>query len=382
MPRSALFLSLLVPCLGLLLLLSVSRAEAAGAARAEAQKSAYGKMPDGTAVDLYTLTNAAGMKAKLITYGTIVTELHAPDRQGKMADVVLGCDDLKSYLAGHPSFGCTVGRFANRIANGRFTLDGKEYQLAKNNGPNHLHGGRKGFDKAVWKAETVPAKDGAAVRFTHRSPDGDEGYPGNLDVEVTFTLTDKNELRIDYKATTDKATPVNLTNHSYFNLAGPASGDVLGHEMMLAADKYTPSDATLIPTGKIEPVKGTPLDFTTPTPVGKRLNELKGDPVGYDHNYVLRGGEGKGPHLGARVREPKTGRVLEMFTTEPGVQLYTGNFLDGKVKGKGTAYKRHQGFCLEAQHFPDSVNRPEFPSVILKPGETYTQTTVYKFSSE
>jgi aldose 1-epimerase len=355
------------------------RAEGGEKMQATITKSDFGKTPDGTAVDLYTLTNANGVKAKIITYGALLTELLVPDRDGKLDDVVLGFDDLKGYLGGHPYFGAIVGRVTNRIAKGKFTLDGKEYHLAVNNGPNSLHGGLKGFDKVVWKAEQVPAADGVAVKFTYVSPDGEEGYPGNLSAAVTYTLTNQNEVKIDYLATTDKATPVNLTNHSYFNLADPRSGDVLGHELMLAADEYTPSDDTLIPTGELKSVKGTPLDFTTPTPIGARINQLKGDPIGYDHNYVLRGG-GKSLALAARVREPKTGRVLEMYTTEPGVQFYTGNFLDGTLKGKGVVYHKHQGFCLEAQHYPDSVNHPEFPSVILRPGKTYTQTTVYKFS--
>ena len=349
--------------------------------RASVEKKAFGQTPDSRAVDEFVLTNANGLKAKVITYGAILTELDVPDRDGKLGDVVLGYDDLKGYLAGHPYFGATVGRVANRIAKGKFTLDGKEYTLAVNNGPNTLHGGKKGFDKVVWKAEPVAAADGAAVKFTYRSPDGEEGYPGNLTTSVTYTLTDQNELRLDYTATTDKPTPVNLTNHTYFNLAEPASGDILGHELMLAADQYTPVDSTLIPTGEIKPVKGTPLDFTTPTPIGARIAQLKGEPGGYDHNFVVRGG-GQSPALAARVREPNTGRVMEMFTTEPGVQFYTGNFLDGSIKGKGgVVYKKHQGFCLEAQHFPDSVNHANFPSMILRPGKTYTQTTVYRFSA-
>jgi aldose 1-epimerase len=338
---------------------------------------------DGTPVEIYTLTNDHGMKARIMTYGGIVSELHVPDRDGKPADVVLGFDDLKGYLAGHPYFGCIVGRVANRIAKGTFTLDGKEYKVAVNNGPNALHGGLKGFDKVVWKVGKTGTGDGKVfLELTYLSKDGEEGYPGNLSATVTYTLTNDNELRIDYRATTDKATPVNLTNHSYFNLAGPASGDILGHEMMLAAEKYTPVDDTLIPTGEIKPVRGTPLDFTSPHKIGERIDQLKGDPVGYDHNFVLDGG-GKKLALGARVHDPKTGRVMEMYTTEPGVQFYTGNFLDGSVKGKGgVVYRKHQGFCLEAQHFPDSVNHPNFPSVILRPGQTYAQTTVYKFSAK
>jgi aldose 1-epimerase len=347
--------------------------------KASVEKKSFGTTADGTAVDLYVLTNASGVKAKLITYGALLTEMDVPDRDGKMADVVLGFDNLAAYLAGHPMFGATVGRVANRIGGAKFTLDGKEYKLAANDGPNTLHGGKKGFDKAVWKAEAKEVPDGVSVRFTHRSPDGDEGYPGNLDVAVTYTLTNKNELKIDYTATTDKATPVNLTHHSYFNLSGGQAADVLGHELMLTADKYTPVNDKLIPTGKIESVKGTPLDFTKPTVIGSRFDQLKGDPIGYDHNYVLPS-EGKSLALAARVVEPTSGRVLEMYTTEPGVQLYTGNFLDGKLKGKGgTVYGKHAGFCLEAQHFPDAVHHPEFPSIILRPGKTYTQTTVYKF---
>jgi aldose 1-epimerase len=346
------------------------------------EKKPFGKTDDGTPVDLYILTNGRGMTAKVMTYGAILTELDVPDKDGKPEDVVLGFDDLKGYLAGHPFFGATVGRVANRIAKGRFTLNGKEYKLAVNNGPNALHGGKKGFDKMVWKAEPVKAASGVAVKFTYKSPDGEEGYPGNLTATVTYTLTTKNELRLDYTATTDKATPVNLSNHSYFNLAGPRSGDILGHEMMLAADKYTPVDETLIPTGEIKPVRGTPLDFTKPTAIGARIAQMKGKPGGYDHNFVLNGG-GKRLALAARVHDPKSGRVMEMYTTEPGVQFYTGNFLDGSNKGKGgVVYKKHQGFCLEAQHFPDSVNHPNFPSTILEPGKTYKQTTIYKFSAQ
>jgi aldose 1-epimerase len=349
------------------------------------QKTAFGKTGDGTPVEAYVLSNGAGMKAKVITYGATLTELHVPDRDGKFDDVVLGFDDLKGYLDGHPFFGSTVGRVANRIAKGKFTLDGKEYTLAINNKPNSLHGGNKGFDKVVWKAEVLPeVADGVAVKFTYKSPDGEEGYPGTLTATVTYTLTEQNELKLDYTATTDKATPVNLTNHSYFNLAGPKSGDVLGHELMVTADKYTPTDETLIPTGEIKSVKGTPLDFTTPATIGSRIEQLKGkgDPGGYDHNFVLNS-EGKKLALAARVSEPKTGRILELSTTEPGVQFYTGNFLDGKTKGKGgVAYGKHQGFCLECQHFPDSVNHANFPSTILMPGKTYTQTTVHKFSAK
>jgi aldose 1-epimerase len=340
----------------------------------------FGKTADGAPVELYVLKNGK-MTAKVMTYGAILTELDVPDRDGKVADVVLGFDNLAGYLAGHPYFGATTGRVANRIAGGKFTLDGHEFKLAVNNGPNSLHGGLKAFDKVVWKAEDASGPGGPAVKLTYLSPDGEEGYPGNLAVTVTYTVTSDNELKIDYTAVTDKATPLNLTNHSYFNLAGPASGDILGHELMLAADQYTLADETFIPTGKLAPVKGTALDFTSPATIGSRLGELSGDPRGYDHNYVLRG-DGKAPALGARAFDASSGRVMEMFTTEPGVQFYTANFLDGSLTGKGgVAYKKHQGFCLEAQHFPDSIHHAEFPSTVLRPGEKYTQTTIYKFST-
>jgi len=345
--------------------------------KATIQRTAFGKLSDGTAVELFTLRNANGLVAKITNYGTIITELHVPDRNGNLGDIVLGFDNLAQYLQGHPCFGCTVGRVANRIARGRFVLDGKTYALAINDGLNHLHGGLKGFDKVLW--QTTPLK-GAAVKFAYTSPDGEEGYPGTLAVEVTMSLTDANELRIDYSAAADKPTPVNLTNHSYFNLAG--QGDVLAHELMLAADYYTPADAQLIPTGQVATVRGTPLDFTAPQPVGSRFSQLRGEPVGYDNNFVLNGG-GKTLGLAARVCDPGSGRVLELSTTQPGVQLYTANFLDGSLTGKhGAVYRRHAALCLEAQHFPDSVNQPKFPSIILRPGQTYRQTTVHKFTTK
>jgi aldose 1-epimerase len=341
------------------------------------QKSSFGSLPNGTGVDLFTLTNAAGIVARIASYGTIITELQVPDRNGTLADVVLGFDNLAQYLKGHPYFGCTVGRVANRIAKDRFTLDGKTYSLAVNNGPNHLHGGLVGFDKVVWKPEIL---GGATIKFTHLSRDGDEGYPGNLKLAVVIQLTDIGELVIDYTAETDKPTPVNLTNHSYFNLAG--RGDVLGHEIQLAADYYTPADEHSIPTGEIAAVNGGPMDFTTPHAIGSRFAELKATPVGYDNNYIINGG-GRGLAFAARVREPVSGRVMEVFTTEPGVQFYTANYLDGSLVGKqGQVYRQHSGFCLETQHFPNSVNQPEFPSVILRPGQVYRQTTVYKFSAK
>ncbi len=353
-----------------------------GAAMASLDKQDFGKTADGTPVDLYTLTNAHGMIVKVMTYGGIVTQIVVPDRNGKMGDVVLGFDSLDEYLAGDPYFGATVGRVGNRIAKGKFTLDGQEYTLATNNGPNALHGGLKGFDKVVWQAAPISTGDEPSVRMTYLSKDGEEGYPGNLKAEVTFTVTKDNALRIDYKATTDKATPINLTNHSYFNLSGCDDGNILGHRLLLAADRYTPVDDTLIPTGELAPVKGTPFDFTKMTAIGRRIDKTGGNPVGYDHNFVLNSGGGR-LALAARVVDPRSGRVLEMLTTQPGVQFYTGNFLDGTIKGKGgTVYNQYQAFCLEAQHFPDSVNQPKFPSTILRPGKTYRQTTVYKFSTK
>jgi aldose 1-epimerase len=340
----------------------------------------WGATRDGTSVKRFTLTNQNGMTARLTSYGAILTELQVPDRQGQLTNVVLGFDNLERYLQGHPAFGTTVGRVANRIAHARFTLDGQEYQLAANHGAHHLHGGIKGFDKVVWETKVLPAKhNSASVQFTHLSPDGEEGYPGNLSVVVLYTLTDDNELRIDYHATTDQPTILNLTNHSYFNLAG--HGDVLDHELLIEADRYTVADRDLIPTGEIAPVKGTPLDFTQPTRIGARIDELKPQPNGYDHNYVLNSG-GSSLALAARASEPNSGRVLEVFTTEPGVQLYTGNWLDGRIEGiGGVTYVRHGGFCLETQHFPDSINHPEFPSTVLRPGQTFQSTTAFKFST-
>lgn len=354
---------------------------------------------DGRTIEVYTLTNNNGMQAKVITYGALLTHLFVPQKQGQQGDVVLGFDDFDSYLKGHPYFGATVGRVANRIAKGRFTLNGKEYKLATNNGPNALHGGIKGFDKVIWTAKVVSRPEGPAVQFHYTSPDGEEGYPGTLKVNVIYILTGNNELRLEYAATCDQPTPVNLTHHSYFNLAG--EGDVLGHELYIAADEYTPVDETLIPTGQLASVKSTPLDFTQPTTIGARIAQLKGEPGGYDHNFVLRAPPKEdvvtvplavGPHevhlpripnmrLAATVYEPRTGRVMDVLTTEPGLQFYSGNFLDGSNVGKGKVkYLKHHGFCLETQHFPDAVNHPNFPSTILKPGQNYSQTTLYRFS--
>jgi len=338
----------------------------------------WGKTPDGTVVHLFTLTNRQGVVAKVTSFGAILTELRVPDRAGRPANVVLGFDNLDQYVKGHPAFGATIGRFANRIAKARFSIDGVEYKVAANSGANHIHGGRQGFDKRVWQARPLLPKDReAAVEFSYVSQDGEEGYPGNLKVTVTYTLTDSGELRIDYRASTDKATPINLTNHSYFNLAG--SGDVRDQELMINADRYTPADGELIPTGEIASVKGTPLDFTKPLKIGARIEQLKPQPGGYDHNYVINGDPGT-LRLAARATEPRSGRVMEVSTTEPGVQLYTGNWLDGKVKGvDGVVYPRHGGFCLETQHYPDSVNKSMFPSPILRPGQTFNSTTVFKF---
>jgi aldose 1-epimerase len=347
--------------------------------KASVSKKVFGKSPVGKRIDLFTLTNTNGLVAKITNFGTIITELQVPDRRGKIGNIVLGFDNLQQYLAGNPSYlGCTVGRVANRTAKGRFQIDGKKYKLAVNNGPHHLHGGARGFDKVVWSAEIVHGRE-AAVAFTYLSRDGEEGYPGNLDVTVLMTLTTGDELRIDYTATTDRATPVNLTNHSYFNLAG--GGNVLDHELKVAAKAYIPVDATSIPTGKQVPVAGTAFDFTKRKPIGRDFARLTGKPIGYDQNFVLNGQVQRLKSC-ASVYERTTGRVLEVRTTEPGVQVYTGNWLDGTQCGHGGIYyTQHSGLCLETQHFPDSLHHPRFPSTILRPEQTYTQTTIYKFST-
>ena len=343
----------------------------------------FGTTGDGTAVDVFTLRNSAGVEMRAITYGGIITSLKVPDRSGAMGDIVLGFDSLDGYLKGHPFFGAIVGRYGNRIGKGRFTLDGTSYSLATNNGPNHLHGGVRGFDKFVWQAEPMSGRTG--VVFSRTSPDGEEGYPGNLTLRVSYELTDRNELVVDYHATTDKATPVNLTQHSYFNLAGDGAGDILQHRVLINADRYTPVDGALIPTGELAPVKGTPFDFTTATPIGARIGDnnaqLKNG-QGYDHNWVLNR-NADGLSLAARVVEPASGRTLEVSTTEPGIQFYTGNFLDGTLTGKGGhVYQRRNGFCMETQHFPDSPNKPNFPSTIVKPGQEYSSKTVFTLGVE
>jgi aldose 1-epimerase len=343
------------------------------------EKAAFGQTADGTAIESYTIYNSQGASAKLITYGATVAELHVPDKNGKMGDVVLGFDNLEGYLGPHPHFGGAIGRYGNRIAKGKFTLDGKEYQLAINNPPNSLHGGPTGFDRRVWKGEPLELKDGAAVRFTYLSKDGEENFPGNLTASVTYTLTNMNEFKLEYSAETDKDTIVNLTNHSYFNLAG--SGDVLKHVLYLNADKYTPVDSTLIPTGEIANVENTPLDFRKPTAIGAHIGEIK-DIGGYDHNYVLNGPAGE-LRIAARVTEPTSGRQMEVWTTEPGVQFYSAIGLNGSIAGKGgIAYPKYGALCLETQHYPDSPNRPNFPSTVLKPGTKFHSETIYKFSAK
>ena len=351
------------------------------------KKSAFGKTNTGEAVDLYTLSNSNGMSVKIMTLGATVTELWVPDRKGALADVCLGFESVKGYQQKtNPYFGCIVGRYANRIADGKFTLNGGEYKIAKNNDKkHHLHGGDKGFDKYVWewKREAVfdkskGAKNFAEVTFELVSPDKDEGYPGELKAQVTYTLNDNNELVIKYTATADKDTIVNLTNHSYFNLRGQSKGTILDHELELFARQYTPVDAEAIPKGNLADVAGTPFDFLKPTPIKSRIAKTRG---GYDHNYAIDGGGAGKLVQAARVYEKVSGRVMLMFTTEPGVQLYTGNFLDGSLTGKaGAVYEKHSGFCLEAQKFPDSPNQKDFPSAVLKKGETYNQTTVYRFA--
>lgn len=342
----------------------------------------FGILPDGSAARLVTLTNSNGMEVAITNYGAIVQRIVVPDRNGKFDDVVLGFDTLEGYLGEHPYFGAVVGRYGNRIANGRFSIDGTEYTLAVNNGPNALHGGLKGFDKAVWSIQPGDATNSVTLRYV--SADGEEGYPGQLTATVVYTLTDDNALEINYSATTDQPTPVNLTNHSYFNLAGAGNGDILDHELQIAANHFTPVDSTLIPSGVLQPVEGTPFDFREPTAIGARIDDEHQQlefGLGYDHNWVLSRGSG-GLERVASLYEPASGRVMEVLTTEPGLQFYSGNFLDGSNVGKGGVVYRHRyGLCLETQHFPDSPNKPDFPSTILLPGEVYESQTVYRFST-
>jgi aldose 1-epimerase len=345
-------------------------------------ESVFDRTADDQAVHLITLRNQNGIEMKVLTYGGIILSLKTPDRTGAIDDIVLGFDDLKSFVDKSPYFGCLIGRYGNRIAKGMFTLDGTTHKLATNNGPNHLHGGVKGWDKAVWKSEPFQNATGVGVVLTHTSRDGDEGYPGTVTAKVTYTLTDTNQLIVDYHATTDKATVINLTQHAYFNLAGLKADDILGHELTLNAAHYTPVDATLIPTGEIATVEGTPFDFRTSTPIGARI-DAKDEQIargkGYDHNFVLTR-TGAGHSEAARVVEPLTGRTMTIATTEPGIQFYSGNFLDGTLTGKGgRRYPQRAGFCLETQHYPDSPNRPNFPTTTLRPGETYRSQTVFTF---
>ncbi|MBW3129215.1 galactose mutarotase [Hymenobacter profundi] len=342
--------------------------------------TSFGNTTEGTEAQLYTLTNGHGLKATITNYGGTITSLMVPDKSGQLGDIVLGFDKVGGYqspkfLKSGPYFGALIGRYGNRIKGGKFTLDGQTYSLPQNNGQNTLHGGKEGFDKVLWEAKPGSSADGQTLTLTYLSKDGEEGFPGNLQVTVVYTLTDNDELKIDYSATTDKATPVNLTNHSYFNLALGQSKDVLAHQVMIPADRYTVVNDQLIPTGELRPVKGTPFDFTTPHAIGERIAQVPG---GYDHNWVLNNPSGM--HQAASVYEPTTGRTLEVTTTEPGVQFYTGNFLDGTLTGKNNVtYGKNAGFCLETQHFPDSPNQSAFPSTTLKPGDTLQSTTIFKF---
>jgi aldose 1-epimerase len=364
---------------------STDRWTKSGQAKMEMERlvAPFGTAPDGRAVRHYTLRNAQGMTAEIITYGAIVVSLTAPDKNGRFDDVVLGYDNLADYIKVSPYFGAIVGRYGNRIGKGKFTLDGTTYTLATNDGENHLHGGIRGFDKVVWDDEPVDRADAVGVKLSYLSRDGEEGYPGNLRVSVIYLLTNRNELRIEYEATTDKATPVNVTHHGYFNLTG-GQRDILGHELMLNAERFTPVDAGLIPTGELRPVQGTPMDFGKRTAIGARIDDSYEQLQfggGYDHNWVLNK-KGDAMTLAAEVYEPTTGRLMTVRTTEPGIQFYAGNFLDGTITGKdGVVYKHRYGFCLETQHYPDSPNKPDFPSTILRPGRIYRTTTVYAFSA-
>ncbi|HOY06068.1 MAG TPA: aldose epimerase family protein [Saprospiraceae bacterium] len=347
------------------------------------EKALFGNLPDGTTADLYTLRNAQGMTVRITNFGGIITSWTAPDKNGKYEDVVLGCDSLAGYLRGTPFFGALIGRYGNRIAKGKFTLDSTVYSLATNNIGNHLHGGIKGFDKVLWTATAMEGEE-PALKLTYLSKDGEEGYPGNLSVEVIYTLQKDNSLSIRYFATTDKPTVVNLTNHSYFNLASAGKSDILGHELMLNTPMFLPVDSTLIPTGELKPVKGTVFDFTQPTKIGARIDDVSDIQIkyglGYDHCWVTAKSATNVLELIATLHAPVSGRYMEVLTTEPAVQFYSGNFLDGKVIGKGgTPYQHRSGLCLETQHYPDSPNKPAFPSTVLRPGETYKTTTVYRF---
>jgi aldose 1-epimerase len=378
-------LRLLITAFLLAGMITIGSRPAKAEAKSTMKKQSFGKTSDGRPVDLYTLTNQKGMEVAITNFGGIVVSLKVPDRTGKFDDVVLGYDSLDGYLTNKAFFGALIGRYGNRIAHGKFTLNGQTYTLPKNDGDNTLHGGPEAFNKKLWTAKDVSSAKGQALELTYMSPDDEEGFPGNLNAKVVYTLNDQNELTIAYSATTDKDTVVNLTNHSYFNLAGQGTGDILRHELMIKGDHITAVDETLIPTGELRPVKGTPFDFTHATAIGARINQ--DDPQlkigkGYDHNWVLNEHGSGSPVLAAEAYEPKSGRVLQVLSTEPGVQFYSGNFLDGTIHGKGNKLYNHRyGFCLETQHFPDSPNHPKFPSTTLKPGQTYSTTTVFKFST-
>ena len=363
-------------------ILVTNQAVSMAATKQHIKKESFGKTPDAREVDVYTLTNKNGVEARIMTYGGIVLSLKVPDRTGKQGDIVLGYDNLESYVKNNgPYFGAIIGRYGNRIAKGAFSLNGHHYNLARNNGENHLHGGIKGFDKVVWKGKEVKRVNGVAVSLWYASTDGEEGYPGNLSVSVVYTLTNKNQLKIEYSATTDKDTVVNLTHHSYFNLA--VEGSIVNHQLMINAGRFTPVDEGLIPTGELRSVKGTPMDFTQNTQIGSRIDQQDQQLIfgkGYDHNWVLNR-TGKGLSLAARLYDRGSGRVVEVLTTEPGLQFYSGNFLDGSISGKGGhVYQKRYGLCLETQHFPDSPNKPAFPSTVLKRGKKYSSTTIYRFS--
>jgi aldose 1-epimerase len=410
-PRVAVVLAVasLVTLAALAALATTSACRGSGNGKATMTRAPYGRLPDGAAVEIFTLTNAGGMEVRTISYGAIIVSIRVPDRAGRLDDVVLGFDALDGYVTKSRYFGAVVGRYGNRIAQGRFALDGTTYQLATNNGVNHLHGGVKGFDKVVWRAEPFQRDTMVGVAYSYTSPDGDEGYPGTLTARVTYTLTPSNEIVVDYDASTDRATPVNLTQHSYFNLAGEGSGDILDHRLTIDADRFTPVDATLIPTGELAPVEGTPFDFRRATAIGARIDRGAGAPgvirgagapgvirgagapgvittvaqlqyaTGYDHNWVLNR-RSPGLQHAARVEDPKSGRTLDVSTTEPGMQFYAGNFLDGTITGKaGHVYGRRSGLCLETQHYPDSPNHADFPSAIVRPGLRYQSTTVFAF---
>ncbi len=346
--------------------------------RCKVEKSHFGITPQGDSVALYTLKNEKDYVIKITNYGGIITEIHTPDRNGKMGNIALGFDKLEQYLEGHPYFGALIGRYGNRLANAQFSLDGEKYQLAVNNGNNALHGGLKGFDKVIWDVEVISCLERAALKLTYLSPDGEEGYPGNLKVAVTYELL-MDQFFITYEAESDKATVLNLTNHSYFNLAG--EGSILDHVLYINASRYTPVDDGLIPTGELANVEGTPFDFRKPTVIGDRIEAVGGDPVGYDHNYVIDGSEGE-KTLAAKIMDPKSGRSLQVTTTEPGVQFYSGNFLDGTLVSHGLQYEQYSGMCLETQHFPDSPNQADFPTTVLRPGEKFVSQTILKFGVE